>query len=170
MTTFPRRPLLSGPKSVRLIQVCLYFILCCYHMFASQQFLLVAGLSLVSNTTLANSRQWSYFFCFVLASITKATVKWLSKYDHVDLNSLSKIEGRVLRDIRQNCNSFEELGHNTFLKFICSEENLLELLQSSMNVGRVTSSNIPTKKEMQSFMLQCGNAASEVNFFWHFIL
>ena len=109
-------------------------------------------------------------FLFLLASITKATVKWLSKYDHVDLNSLSKIEGHVLRDIRQNCNSFEELGHNTFLKFICSEENLLELLQSSMNVGRVTSSNIPTKKEIQSFMLQCGNGASEVNFFWHFIL
>ena len=100
--------------------------------------------------------------CFLhLAKITDTVSRWLRKYHETDLSILSKIEGCVLNDIKQNCNSFEELGHGAFLKFICADKNLLELVQSTI-VGQPTSSNIPRKQELQDFARQCGDVSEKV--------
>ena len=93
-----------------------------------------------------------------LAKITDTVSRWFTKHDKLDLNILSKIESCALNDIKRNCNSFEELGHGTFLKFICADKNLLELVQSTV-VGQPTSSNIPSKQELQDFARQCGDVS-----------
>ena len=100
-------------------------------------------------------------FPFFLAKITETVSRWLKKYHKIDLSILSKIEGCVLNHIKRNCNSFEELGHGTFLKFICADKNLLELVQSTV-VGQPTSSNIPNKQELQDFVRQCGDVSAKV--------
>ena len=99
-----------------------------------------------------------------LAKITDTVSRWLKKNHVIDLSILSNIESCVLNDIKQNCNSFEELGHGSFLKFICADKCLAELVQSTV-IGQTTSSNIPSKQELLDFARQCGDVSAKVFLF-----
>lgn len=99
--------------------------------------------------------------------MTAVTKKWLSKLTTIDLKYLANVESQIIGEIKPEATVFEHLGHDSFLKFITTNESLEDVLEFGFSTSslEMLGSKV-AKEELISFVHQCGSGRSAVSFFF----
>ena len=79
-----------------------------------------------------------------------------------NINTLSHIESQIAAEINKEYTAFDDLGHGPFLKFVATDKNLLELIETSFQSNASSSSKVG-KTEILEFIQQCDDINSKVN-------
>ena len=89
----------------------------------------------------------------------------MSKNPDLSLEVLSNIESQVTSEIG-NYDCFDDLGHGSFLKFIYADKKLQGIVESCLGTSVGGKSKLTvSKKEINSFVYQCGDASKPVSLF-----
>lgn len=75
---------------------------------------------------------------------------------------LSNIEAQVTTEVG-NYESFDDMGHGSFLKFVIAEKKLYEIVENSFGMSDGKNTRIVSKKDIINFVKQCGDSAKAVS-------